>query len=305
MKKGKLLVASFGLVGLFLLVPFAQAASSQVWFSNSTEIVWRYTEETLDAAMQVTSLNSSYRKLNFTAIVDNPSNLTVEGDIFTATTADVTAHGYTDQTIWIDEGFGIDVEIEDAELMTKFASYFNELNIDLTDIQSLPSENQTVVMMMMPLMLDPSLLAVLFVYLLAQAFGATFGHNLNSTTINSIDARTIDYDLVIDFSLDDSGHWDNLTYHGSMDLTYGATSNVLLKSICTSTLTTVGWNGTAYETESLIARFTHEIKYPDALVNDYPTSSGPGIPGFPIWILIGAMVLGIIPTYLIVKRKKN
>ena len=305
MKKGKLILASFGILGLFLVIPFAQAASSQVWFNTSTEIVWRYTEEALDAAMQVTSLNSSYRKLNFTSIVDNPTNLSIDGDITSATTADVTAHGYEDQTIWLDDGLGISGEIEDGVFMTQFMSFFNELNTDLTDIQTLPAENQTMVTMMMPLMLDPSLLAVLFIYLLAQAFGATFGHNINSTTINTITSRTLNYDLLIDFSIDDSGHWNNLTYNGGIDLIYGATSNVLLKSICTSTMTLSEWNGTHYESETMRMRFTHEVAYPDALVNDYPVGSGPGIPGFPIWILMGAIVLGIIPAYLIVKRKKK
>ncbi len=43
--KRKLLFASIGIIALFLLVPFAQATSSQVWFDDTTEIVWEFTEE--------------------------------------------------------------------------------------------------------------------------------------------------------------------------------------------------------------------------------------------------------------------
>jgi hypothetical protein len=299
--KKKLLLASIGIMGLFLLMPFAQAASSQVWFSDTTQIVWRYTEEALDSSMQVTSLNSSYRMMNFTDVTDNPNNISIDSTLHTATTADVTAHGFEDPTIWTPEGFSISGEIVDGEIETHFMSFFNELNTDLTAINGLPADNKTMMVLMMGVFLDPMMLATFFVWAFAHAFAATFGHDVNSSTITTLKARELVADIVLDFSIDDSGHWNNITYSGHVDLTYGKTSNVLLESICTSTLTASEWNGTAYESESMNARFTHTVAYPTDLVNDYPAT----IPGYSVWILVGAMVLGIIPAYLIVKRKKK
>ncbi len=260
--KKKLLFASIGIIGLFLLVPFASAASSQVWFDDSTELVWRYTEEALDAAMQVTSLNSSYRKLNFTDVIDYPDNVTIEGDFYDATTADVTAYGYEDPTIWTSDGLSIGREIIDGQIETMFSGFFNELNTDMTEIQNLPAENQTLVLMMTIIMLDPSALAILFVYLLVKAFGGYFVLDTNSSTINSVSARKINFDLNIAFGNETDGVWENVTFHSTNELTYGKTSNVLLKSICTSTIVGSEGNASGVVDETLRARFTHDIAYP-------------------------------------------
>ncbi len=302
MKKGKLLLASIGIIGLFLIVPFAQAATSQVWFDDTTEIVYRYTEELLDTSMQVTDLNSSYRKLNFTEVVTGPDHINITGKLHSATTANVTTFGYNDSSIWEDEGIGIIGDIFDSQPESKFKSFFNELNTDLTDVQSLPGYNQTFALMAMVLFLDPSALATLVVYILVYAFGGHFTLESNSTTINSISARKINYDLDILYGNEtEDGVWTNITFNSNNELTYGKTSNVLLKSVCTSTLMVSEGNSSGVVTDEIRGRFTHEVKYPDELVNDYPLV----IPGFPLWILAGAIVLGIIPIYLRIKRKKK
>ncbi|MBN2155508.1 MAG: hypothetical protein JW776_05660 [Candidatus Lokiarchaeota archaeon] len=301
MKKGKLLLASMGIIGLFLLVPFVQAASSQVWFNDTTEIIYRYTEELLDESMQVADLNSSYRKLNFTEVVPGTDHINITGKLYTASTADVSSYGYNDPTIWTLESMSIDGDIEDNDLMTKFKSFFNELNTDLTEIQTLSAENQTMVLMIMNILLDPSVLAIVFVYILIKAFGGYFVLDTNSTTINSISARKINYDLDIQYGNETDGVWENITLHSTSELTYGKTSNMLLKSVCTSRIDASEGNSSGVVTETVRARYTHEVVYPDELVNDYPAV----IPGYPLWILVGAMVLGIIPLYLIIKRKKK
>ncbi len=299
--KKKLVFASIGIISLFLLIPFAQAASSQVWFNDSTEIIWRYTEEALDASMQVTSLNSSYRKLNFTDVIDYPDNVTIEGDFYSATTADVIAHGLNDSTIWDKESLSMSREIIDGELMTMFSGFFNELNTDLTALQTLPTENQTLTLIMMVILLDPSALATILVYLLVKAFGGYFVLDTNSTTINSISARNVNFDLDVSYGNETDGVWENITLHSVNDLTYGESSNVLLKSVCTSTMSGSEGNSSGVTTETIRARFTHDIAFPDELVGDYPSV----IPGYPLWILVGAMVLGIIPVYIVIKRKKK
>ncbi len=260
--------------------------------------------------MQVTSLNISYRKLNFTEILEGPDHLNITGGFYSATTEDVADYGYDNMSIWDFDNLVMSPEIYDNDPTSKFVAFFNEQNSNLTEIETLSDDDQVYVAISMGLVIDPILFAVAFVYILSQAFGATFGHNLNSSTITSITERTIIYDLLIDFSIDDSGHWQNMTYNGNLNLTYGKTSNILMKSICTATVDATEWNGTHYVTETIRGRNTHEIKYPTELVSDYPTPDPdpdpvPKIPGFPVSLLISAMVLGIIPAYLIVKRKKK
>jgi hypothetical protein len=299
--KKKLILVSTALIGLFLLIPFAQAASSQVWFDESDQLVWNYLEQELNTSGTVLSTNSSYRKLNFTDIIANPDSLEIEGDIYAATEANITTYGYEDDSIWMPEGWSVSPEIEDAEMMTHFASFFNEINADLTYINSLPAENQTMMVMMMVLMLDPSALATLFVYILVKGLGGSFALDTNSSTINSVSAREINADLDIQYGdVDGFGVWSNITFHSNNELTYGQTSNVLLKSVCTSTLSVAEGNSSGVTTDAIHARFTHEIVYPSDLVNDYP----PSIPGFAIWIIGIAIVLGSIPAYLAIKRKK-
>ncbi len=312
MKKLKFILASFGIMCLFLLIPVVSATTSNVWFDDSTEIVWKFTEEALDESLIVTGTNVTYRKLNFTEVVGNGDHMNITGDIYSATEANVTTFNYTDQTIWEDlfpslESFEFD--IQDADIITKFYSLFNEQAIDMQQIETLPAENQTLVMMHMVVLLDPSFFAAYFLYALAHAFSATFGHDLNGSTITEIGTREIKYELLLDFSIDDSGHWNTMTYEADVDLTYGKDSNILLEGISLSTLIMTQWNSTAYESQTFRRRYTHEIKYPDALVNDYPTPDPDpdpkDIPSYPLWILMGAMVLGITTSYHGAKRKKN
>lgn len=293
---------SAALIGLFLLIPFAQAASSQVWFDESDQLIWSYMEQELNTSGTVLSTNSTFRKLNFTDIIANPDSLEIEGDLYTATEADVTSFGYEDDSIWMDEAWSVSPEMVDAEMITHFASFFNELNADLTYINTLPAENKTMMVMVMVLMLDPSALATLLVYILVKGFGGSFALDTNSSTINSVSSRKINADLEIQYGdVDGSGVWTNITFHSNNELTYGKTSNVLLKSVCESTLSVAEGNASGVTTDGIHARFTHEIVYPSDLVNDYPST----IPGFTIWIIGIAAILGSIPAYLAVKRKKK
>jgi hypothetical protein len=145
------------------------------------------------------------------------------------------------------------------------------------------------------------------VYVLSQAFGATFGHNFNSSTITEVTERNIVYNLEIDFSIDDSGHWQNITIDSDLNLTYGVTSNVLLESEVISSSYYTEWNGTDYVTEYHAGRYLHEIVSPEELLDDFPQEEPdpepePKIPGFPASIL---MLIAIIPVYVIIKRQRK
>ncbi len=314
MKKTKFLILSLSLMAsviFFSCIPSAKATSSAVWFDTSTELVWEYTQQALDESMQLINSNTTYRKVNFTEIIEGPDHLNISGHFYSATEADVLAHGYNDSGIWEYESFGIEPEIYDNDLTTKYVSIFNEQQTNLTQIETLSAADQTYVLLAMGFVLDDILFAVAFLYILAQGFGATFGHNYNSSTIDSVTERNIVYGLDIDFSIDDSGHWQNVTTSSDLNLTYGVASNILLQSeIVTSTYYTE-WNGTDYETEYHAGRYVHEIKYPDELLDDFPTEDEPEpepepiIPGFSVPILLGSITIGVIPAALIIKRKKK
>jgi len=306
MNKTKVSLASLFLLSVFLILPLVQAAQPQVWFSEETEIVWEYTEEELDESLAVINTTTSFKKLNFTEIVGAVDHLNVSGKLYSATEEDVTTYGFENQTIWEYSSFSIEPDpIRDDTLMTKFVSLFNELNVNLGEIETLPEDNQTYTLMVMSLMTDTSLLAIFIVLAFVKAFGGYFIHEVNSSTIASVSDRQIEYTVGLELCNQTAGHWDNLTYSGDMDLTYGETSNVLLKSVCTSTLVGIEWNSSTmvYDTESVIMRFTHEIAYPSELVNDYPPT-GPLIPGYLIWIFLGAITLAVIPLYFAAKRKR-
>ena len=302
----KTLIASLGIIGIFILLPIVQAATPQVWFNDTTEIVWKFTEETLDAGSSVIGTYVSYRKLNFTEVIPGSDHINITADFYNASEADVTTYGFSDSAIWTDEPMSINGDIVDSELTSKFKSVFNELNVDQSDILTLSQENQTLVLMMEIITLDPSIFAALFLYLLVKAFGGYFVHDINSSSISTIFEREIEYSVDLEYANESSGHWNNVTYHSDNKLTYGQTSNILMMSECTSEIEISDWNGSAYVTNAYNRRYIHEIAYPSALVNDYPPdpTPDPKIPGFSIWLLSGAMVLGIIPTYLIIKRKK-
>lgn len=303
MKKVKLTLASLGIICLFLLIPSAIATTSNVWFDQNTEIIWKFTTEALDESMIVTDTNFTYRKLNFTEFVEGSDHINITGDVYEATENDIMTYGFTDPTIWEINFTLIDFSIEDANIITKFKSLINEQDIDIRTIEPLPSESQTLVLMNMVVLLDPSFFGAAFVYSLAHAFAATFGHDINGSTITNLQVRKIQYSVILDFSIDDSGHWNNISYNSDVDLTYGTDSNILLKGISVSNLVLSNWNGSAYVAKSFRMRYTHDIAYPDDLVNDYPPPKQ-GIPGYPVWILVSTIALSIV-LILTVKRKKK
>jgi hypothetical protein len=260
--------------------------------------------------MELLNSNTTYRKVNFTEYLEGPDHLNISGGLYSATEADVLAYGYNDSSIWEFDGLVLDPEIYDNDLSTKFVSYFNEQNVDLTQIETLSDADQTMILMAMGFVLDDVLFAVTFVYILAQGFGATFGHNYNSSTITAVSERNIVYNLEIDFSLDDSGHWQNSTVNSHLNLTYGVNSNVLLESEVVSSAYYTEWNGTDYVTEYHAGRYVHEIISPEELLGDYPKEEPepepePTIPGFPLSILTSSILVGIIPIYVIIKRQRK
>jgi hypothetical protein len=177
-------------------------------------------------------------------------------------------------------------------------------------------ENRTYTLALMSFHPESVFFNVYLGYYLAQKMEVTFHHQVNSSTINEVSDKKIDFDFSFDFAFEDSGHWLNATYNGNMNFTYGNTTNVLLQSVITSEATVIQWNGTSteYDTFPMRERYTMDIVAPESLLNDFPTLPSepdpepdpePIIPGYSVTFLLAFMLAGITFVILIKKRKRN
>jgi hypothetical protein len=310
MKKTKISVIFLCTLTILLILPYTQAALPQVWFNEGSEVIWLTTQEELDASYSVISTETQYSKFNVSKIVEGTDHLNVTGYFSTASVEDVTTYGYENQSYWVNNSLAlVPYPIKDAELKSKFRVVYNEKDVTLTDIDTLSEDDRELVLFQMGFLLDGNFMAAYFVYALVKAFGGSFSYEENSTSISDISYRTIDFNIGLSYGNLTTGHWDNVTCTADCELIYGDSSNVLLESLCNSTLEAISWNDTTsvYDTEIARTRTSLIIKYPDELVNDYPYEPNPrpDIPGYQLSILLGILGIAIVSIYFYTKRKQN
>jgi hypothetical protein len=289
----KKIILSLLFLSVVFFTPLAQAASSSVYFHLGDKYVWKVTMQELNDDNSVKNETFQYRMMNITNLIIGADQINLTRSLKTTNDTNYELYGPNNNSIWKHSYSDANILIKDGSLSDKIQFFFNTKNANLTQLQTLNESELTSKLLVLTSLSNDDLIGVYFALVLFMAFVPENVTNYqNSSTINSVNTNTINYKLSFSFGINNTyNKWQNFSVNATNELTYGENSKILIKSESKSTITTINWNATIsdYQTVTTIRNYIFDLKYPTTNGNDITDSDT--IPGYSPGLMVAMIAL--------------